>query len=115
MVDERRKDVWQVQFNALRTEVVSLREEIMVLKAIGNELIRLRNMTEEHDKILVRGNGKPSMQEDVRNLLTFVKSLRWWMTAIAVAFLGQFIAVGISMVVTIIRLEPLLEKILLSP
>jgi hypothetical protein len=66
------------------------------------------------DKILVRGNGKPSMQEDVRTLVTFYKNTQFWMTTLAVAFIAQFIAVGTGMTVIFIRAIPLLNEMIIK-
>lgn len=87
--------------DALKTSVDAL--------TIENKILNGRY--EEHDKILVRGNGKPSLQEDVRSLLNFVKGIRFWLTALALAFMGQFIAVGIGMIITFIQLIPVLENL----
>ena len=63
------------------------------------------------DKILVRGNGKPSMQEDVRTVLAFVKTMQFWITTIALAFIAQFITIGVGIVITLIQLLPILERL----
>lgn len=51
--------------NALREEVNALRVIVETLRAEHKED---REMMREHDKILVRGNGVPSLQETVRIL-----------------------------------------------
>jgi hypothetical protein len=38
-------------------------------------LDRLEKLVDEHDKILVKGNGKPSLQETVRNVEKLVTEL----------------------------------------
>lgn len=65
----------------------------------------------EHDKILVRGNGVPSLQEDVRNIKGYINEQKMWIKAIALLFLGQFVAVGVSMVVLFIQVIPILQKL----
>jgi hypothetical protein len=100
-----------MEIETLRTEVIALREEVAALKVCTLEIAALRKLYDAHDIILVRGNGKPSIQEDVRNLLGFMKSMNFWMTAIALAFLGQFIAVGVTMIITIVQILPFLKDI----
>jgi len=87
----------------IQTEVSALRISVDALK-LSNGV--LANLFQEHDKILVRGNGKPSMQEDVRNLTVFIKSIKFWMTALALAFIGQFAAVGLAMVIYVLKSMP---------
>lgn len=94
-----------------RESIDGLRQEVNALKisvdALTIENKALTTQYEEHDKILVRGrNGTPSIQEDVRSLLKLAGSLRFWMTAIAIAFIGQFAAVGITMILYILRAMP---------
>jgi hypothetical protein len=54
---------------------------------------------DEHDKLLVRGNGHPSLQERVRDIEGFIKEVRYWMkfiVGIGVAgLLGNVIAITV--------------------
>jgi hypothetical protein len=69
-------------------------------------------LLKEHDEILVRGSkDKPSLQEDVRTITMFIKSLKFWISTIAVAFITQFIAVGIGLVILLLQAMPLLQKL----
>ena len=94
-----------------RETIDGLRQEVNALK-ISVDALTLENKAltaqyEEHDKILVRGrNGTPSIQEDVRSLLKLAGSLRFWMTTIAVAFIGQLTAVGIATILYVLRVMP---------
>ena len=87
------------------------REELEFRIIINERLEKLETTVEDLDKIVVRGNGKPSLQEDVRTTLKFVYNLQWWMTTIAVTFIAQFVAVSAAMVLTIIRILPILSEI----
>jgi len=78
---------------------------------INERLEKVENLVHDLDKIVVRGNGKPSLQEDVRTTLKFVHNLQWWMTTIAVTFIAQFVAVSVAMALTIIQLLPILSTI----
>lgn len=103
---QQRRDDWKIAVDALRIEVSSLRIEVSALVLQNVEIKELQDSLREMDKILVRGNGKPSLMEDVRNLLAFVRSLRFWLTALAIAFIGQFAAVTITMIIAVVRLIP---------
>lgn len=87
------------------------REDIEFRIRINERLETLETTVEALDKIVVRGNGKPSLQEDVRTTLKFVYNLQWWMTTIAVTFIAQFVAVSVAMVLTLVRLLPILTEI----
>ena len=69
---ERRADAYQASIEALRTEVTALRVEVASLKQINKEVAELRALYDTHDKILVRGNGIPSLQELYRGLVKTV-------------------------------------------
>ena len=103
------------ELTTLKTAVSTLSSEIHQISSMlsdhDHKLTIQGTMLKEHDIILVRGNGKPSLQEDVRNLLEFAKSLKFWMTTIAIAFISQFIAVGVTLILAVIKLLPLLEKL----
>ena len=91
-------------FDALRSEISALKVSVDAL-VVENKALEAQY--EEHDKILVRGrNGTPSMQEDVRSLLKLAGSLKFWMTALVMAFMGQFVAVFTSMIVYILQIMP---------
>ena len=61
--------------------------------ASNSEAIRIiKALVDQHDKIIVRGNGEPSLLEDVRTIKRFCDSIRFWITAIGLAFLGQAVA-----------------------
>lgn len=51
--------------NALREEVSALR---VIVESVRAQQQENTDMLREHDKILVRGNGVPSLQETVRTL-----------------------------------------------
>ena len=51
------------------------REEFEFRILINERLEKLETTVEDLDKIVVRGNGKPSLQEDVRTTLKFVYNL----------------------------------------
>lgn len=78
---------------------------------VNERLEKVETLVHDLDKIVVRGNGKPSLQEDVRTTLKFVSSLQWWMTTIAVTFMAQFVAVSVAMVLTLVRVLPILTEI----
>lgn len=82
------------------------------LSKLEDKQERMDELVTEHDKILVRGNGKPSIQEDVRNLVLFSTSIKFWMTTIAVTFLAQFVAVGVGLVITVLQIAPAVQHIL---
>jgi len=84
------------------------------IKQLEGDYCDMEKLLLELDKILVRGNGKPSMQEDVRTLVTFYKNTQFWMTALAIAFIGQFVAVGTGMTVILIRAMPLLNELVIN-
>jgi len=94
------------------------------------EFKRLVILVDEHDKILVRGNGEPSLQEDVRNIFKMVEELvnekterkqraeeeakyrrRAWMTPLIASAVSAAFGVGGTLLLFYIRFAPLLDRI----
>ena len=69
--EERRRfsDAWLIEISAMRNEMTAQRAQITVLEKIAEQQ---NSMMLEHDKILVRGNGVPSLQESVRVLTKLI-------------------------------------------
>lgn len=87
--------------DGLQIEITALRESIVALTRMVEEHDK---SIKEHDKIIVRGTeGNPSMREDVRTLKDFMKSIKFWLTALAISFMGQFVVVMTAMVIYLIK------------
>jgi len=66
-----------------------------VSKLVDQMFLRLERVEEQSDnsdKILVRGNGHPSLQEEVRTLGRFINALRFWGGIVGVAIIGELTA-----------------------
>lgn len=105
----------QVTLKTLEKEIQDFRKEytdgMVTMGGIMTEFKAMQKTVETHDKILVTGNGNPSLQEDVRNIKEFIKSVKFWMTALAMAFIGQFVAIGVTVVVVVIQALPYLKAV----
>lgn len=62
-------------------------------------------------KIVKVGNGELPLVEKVRNLETFVNTLKFWLRTVALALVAQTITFGVAALVYFIKLYPLLEKL----
>lgn len=83
----------------------------ITMREIKGCLSEVEHKVDEHDKILIRGNGQPSLQEEVRALKVYVSEQKSWLKAIALLFAAQFAAVFISMLVLFIQVIPDLQKL----
>jgi len=70
---------------------------------LSSDVISLGLKYDEHDKFLIRGNGKPSLMEDVRTIKDFIKNIKFWITAVAIAFIGQFMILFFAVLVWAIQ------------
>lgn len=65
--------------DTIEIDVEEIKENLREIKEVLDKVSTLQQldhiMTVEHDKILVRGNGVPSLQDTVRSLSTSVASL----------------------------------------
>lgn len=83
----------------------------ITMREIKASVEEVERKVDEHDKILIRGNGQPSLQEEVRALKVYVGEQKSWLKAIALLFAAQFSAVFISMLVLFIQVIPDLQKL----
>lgn len=88
---------------------------IQNLTSINTAVNDLRHDVNIHDKILVTGNGDPSLQERLRNVESFIDGIRYWSRFVGGAIIVQTLAFFIGIVVAMVRFLPLLEKIANSP
>jgi len=66
----------------------------------------------EHNRILITGkNGELPLQEKVRNLESFVNSIKYWLRLLVGALLLQTISFGTGVIYAVLRLLPILEKL----
>lgn len=63
------------------------------------------------DKLLITGNGVPSLQERVRNMESFIEGQKYWLRFVAGALIIQVIAFIVVAVTFVVRFAPLLEQI----
>lgn len=84
------------------------------LLVIGIAVNTLQTEVHKHEKILIEGNGEPSLQERVRNLETYINSTKYWIRFLAGAILLQTISFGAAAIIYFIRLYPLLDKLAAS-
>jgi len=68
-----------------------------------------------HQKLLITGNGTPSLQERLRNVETFVDTIRYWGRFVGGAILLQTLAFGGAVIFLIVKAYPLLEKLASKP
>lgn len=88
---------------------------IQNLTSINTALNDLRHDVGVHDKILVTGNGVPSLQERLRNLESYTDALKYWGKFVGGAIIIQTVAFFVAIVVALVRFLPLLEKLAAAP
>lgn len=76
-----------------------------------NDIRELQNNQLAIQKLLITGNGVPSLVERIRNLESFVDSQKYWLRFVAGALIVQVIAFIVVAATFIIRFAPLLEQI----
>jgi hypothetical protein len=81
------------------------------INSINTALNLLQSDVRVHDKILVTGNGEPSLQERIRNLEAFVASQKYWLRLVAGALVLQTITFGTAAIVYFIKLTPVLNSL----
>lgn len=92
------------------TQKVNIRI-IQNLTSLNTALNDLRHDVGVHDKLLVTGNGTPSIQERLRNLESYTDTLKYWGKFVGGAIVVQTVAFFVAIIVAIVRFLPLLEKL----
>lgn len=81
------------------------------ITSINTALNDLQHKVGIHDEVLVTGNGKPSLQERIRNLEKYIEQLQYWGKFIGGALIIQTLGFFFGIVIAIVRFLPLLEKL----
>ena len=81
------------------------------LTSINTVINDIQHQQTEHHKLLVEGNGQPSLQERIRSLEAFVSGVRYWSRLVAGAIVLQAITFSLAAIIYFIKLAPILEKL----
>lgn len=84
---------------------------IQHLTSINTALNDIRHDVSVHDKLLVTGNGEPSIQERVRNLEKFVEGILYWGRFVGGAIVIQTLAFFVGIIIALVRFLPVLERL----
>ncbi len=78
---------------------------------LQDDFRELQMMQQEHDKILIKGNGVPSLQERLRNVEGFIHAQKQVIRIIGGAILLQVITFIAAAAIAFARIVPILEQI----
>lgn len=113
----RRKD--DVMLPDLTPEIISNMTDsqkinVQILQSLNSINTRLNDLGHDvgiHDKLLVTGNGTPSLTERIRRVEEFMSSVQYWGRFVGGAIILQTLAFLLSIVIAMSRFLPLLEKL----
>lgn len=88
---------------------------IQNLTSLNTAINDMKHDVSVHDKILVTGNGVPSLQERLRNLEKFVDGFQYWLRFVGGALVLQTLAFFVGIIIALVRFLPLLEKLANQP
>ena len=88
---------------------------IQNITSLNTALNDMRHDVSVHDKILITGNGEPSLQERLRSVESFIDGLKYWNRIISGALILQTLAFFFGTIMAIIRFLPLLERLAKQP
>jgi hypothetical protein len=71
--------------------------------------------TRVHNKLLITGNGEPSIMERLRNAESFIGGMRYWAKFLVGALIIQTITFFFGVIVALVRFLPILERLAQSP
>jgi hypothetical protein len=97
---------------AERTQLTALEERAV---AVETRLEALEDKVTYINSVVVRGNGKPSLIEDVHTLITFMNdqkdSYKYWSRWIIAGVLANIIGLTFAAVVWFIKILPVLDRL----
>lgn len=119
----RRKDDLMTLPSDISPEVLanltdSQRTHIRILQnitAINTSLQDVQHDVAIHNKLLVTGNGEPSLQERMRNVEKYISGIQYWSKFIGGALIVQTIAFFAGIIVALVRFLPILESLAKKP
>lgn len=85
------------------------------ITSINTVLNDLQHTVNAHNQVLVTGNGKPSIQERIRNLEKYIEQLQYWGKFIGGALIIQTLGFFFGIVIALVRFLPLLEQLANQP
>jgi len=71
--------------------------------------------TKVHDRLLVTGNGEPSLLERMRVVEKFIGNFNYWAKFVGGALIIQTITFFFAIIVALVQFLPLLKKLADSP
>ena len=87
----------------------------MTAAEVAIRLKAVEHDVEALDRIVVRGNGKPSLQEDVRTIKKFIEdeseSRKYWSRMVIGALLVNMISIGFAAFVWFVKVWPVLDQL----
>jgi hypothetical protein len=63
------------------------------------------------DRIIVRGNGKPSLQEDVRTILKFVESWQFWSRLVIGLVITNLLGLMFAAFIWFVKIYPVIDAL----
>ena len=67
--------------------------------------------TRVHNKLLITGNGEPSLMERLRNVEKYIDGQKYWTKFLVGALIIQTITFFFGVIVSLIRFLPILERL----
>lgn len=104
----------EVLANLTDTQKINIKI-IQNLTSLNTAMNDLRHDVQVHDKMLITGNGTPSLQERLRALENYIDFLKYWGRLIGGAIVVQTVAFFVAIIVAVVRFLPLLERISSQP
>jgi len=85
------------------------------MNSINTLLNEINHDVAIHNRILITGNGEPSLQERVRNIKDYIDAQKYWWRFIGGALIMQTITLFVSLIVAVAQFLPLLKRLADQP
>lgn len=95
----------------LEKDMTETQKLLWHVTSLSTNLNEQGSMLQKHHKVLIEGNGELPLVEQVRNLNTFVNSVKYWMKFLIGALLLQTMAFVVTAITYFVKLYPMLERL----
>ena len=107
----RKEDMADLQIPNLTDSQKLYQGMVEHLMSVSTGLNDVQHTVDEHEKILVKGNGELPLREQVRNHDNFIKDIKYWVRFVGGAIVLQTLAFTIGLVVAVVKFLPVLEQL----
>ena len=81
------------------------------LTSLGTSMNEILSKVDKHHKVLIEGNGEIPLVEQMRNVVSFINSIKYWLKFLVGAILIQTVTFGAAAFIYFLKLYPVITQL----